>query len=281
MTLGAPGDFTLFAAAAMTMSIAAIPLALTRQKQPVPVAFVRFRPMVLFRASPVGLVGVAASGLAAGAFWSLAAVAATGYGLSVHQAAIFMAIVTATGALAQWPAGRLSDRMDRRLVLVGVLAAAVLFGLMLALLPLSPGAWLVVGALFGASIAPHYSLAAAHAYDHALPGTTVETAAGLFIANASCAIIGPLIAATAMQHINPAALFLYTAAVHSALAAYVVTRIRARAPVADALKTEFDLAGTAQMPGGGAPMPTQDDGAVIDLEPHDDDPDAPPRGVAG
>src|SRR5690606_26574381 len=73
VTLASPLEFTLFAVAAMAMSTAAIPLALTRQSQPTPVATVRFRPLALYRSSPVGLVGVTASGLANGAFWSLGA----------------------------------------------------------------------------------------------------------------------------------------------------------------------------------------------------------------
>jgi MFS family permease len=247
VTLSSPLEFTLFAVAAMTMSIAAIPLALTRQTQPAPVAIVRFRPMRLYRSSPVGLVGASVAGIAGGAFWSLGAVAAVGAGLSVRDAAIFMGIATAAGAIAQWPVGRASDRIDRRLVLITILSAGALFGLLLAFLPVSGTGWFLLAILFGAAIAPMYSVAAAHAYDHAEPGTIVETAAGLFVASASGSIIGPLIASTVMQHFGSARLFLFTAIVHAALAVYVVTRVRARAAVATALKTGFDLG--AAMPG--------------------------------
>ena len=153
-----------------------------------------------------------------------------------------MAIATAAGALAQWPVGRLSDTVDRRLVLIAVLIAAAVFGLALAFLPLGGTARFVLAALFGAAIAPTYALPAAHAYDHADPGAMVETASGLFIANSAAAIIGPLIAAAAMQRFGAGALFLYTAVVHVILAAYVFARVRTRAPIAPALKTEFDLA---------------------------------------
>jgi dipeptide/tripeptide permease len=102
-------------------------------------------------------------------------------------------------------------------------------------------------------MAPTYSVAAAHAYDHAEPGTMVETAEGLFVASASGSIIGPLIASSLMDHYGASTLFLFNAAVHSALAVYVFVRVRMRTGLAQALKTEFDLAAASPV-SGGAPV---------------------------
>ena len=276
VTLSSPLEFTLFAVATMTMSLAAMPLALTRQTQPAPVANVRFRPLALYRNSPVGLVGVTASGVANGAFWSLGAVAAVGAGMSARDAAIFMGIVTAAGALAQWPAGRVSDSIDRRLVLVTILIAAVIVGLLFAFLPLPTGGWFIFAALFGMAIAPTYSLAAAHAYDYAPKGSTVETAAGLFLANASGAIVGPLIASTVMERYGTARLFLFTAIVHAALAAYIFWRIRQRKAVAAVLKTEFDQAATVPAGSGIPPGPLDPSDINVAMPHPEEEPPSPP-----
>ncbi len=256
VTLASPREFTLFALATVTMSLAAIPLALTRQPQPAPVAIVRFRPLALYRASPVGFVGVSATGLANGAFWSLGAVAAVGAGLSIRDAALFMGLVTACGALAQWPAGRLSDRIDRRIVLIGLLLAAALFGILFAFLPVTGAAWFALAALYGFAVAPTYSIAAAHSYDHAPPGAFVETAAGLFLASATGSIIGPLIASQVMEQFGTSRLFLFTAVVQLALAAYTLSRLKQRAAPVSAEKSDFDLA--ASVPIGGALTPAAD-----------------------
>lgn len=253
VTLASANQFTLFAISAMAMSISAIPLALTSQAQPAPVATVRFRPLKLYRSSPVGLIGASVAGIATGAFWSLGAVAAVGVGLSERDAAIFMGIFTATGALAQWPIGRISDRIDRRIVLIAILIAAAIVGVLLAVLPRVEWLWFVLAACLGAAMAPTYSVAAAHAYDHAEPGTMVETAEGLFVASASGSVIGPLIAASLMDHYGAPTLFLFNAAVHIALAAYVFIRVRVRSAPAQALKTEFDLAAASPV-SGGAPV---------------------------
>jgi MFS family permease len=256
-------EFTLFAIATIMMALSVLPLALTRQQQPAPVALVRFRPLALYRASPVGLVGVFASGLANGAYWSLGAVAAVGHGLSPSDAALFLTIATAAGALGQWPVGRLSDRIDRRLVLAGLLASAAVFGLLLAFLPLPGRGWFILAIFFGFSIAPTYSIAAAHAYDHAAPGSMVEAAAGLFVASAVGSIIGPLVASVLMTHLGPATLFLYTAVVHAALLGYIAYRLRMRAAPGTDAKTEFKRG--AAVPGGGAIAPEPLDPAHPDV----------------
>ena len=253
VTLYSPLEFSLFAIAAISMSLAAIPLALTQQAQPVPVAMVRFRPLALYRVSPVGFIGVTASGIANGSFWSLGAVAAVGVGLSSRDAALFMGIVTAAGAIAQWPVGRFSDRIDRRVVLIVLLVLAVVVGLLFAFLPIAGAGWFILAIFFGAAIAPTYSIAAAHTYDYAAKGTTVETAAGLFLANSGGAIIGPLIAAQVMFYLGSSRLFLFTAVVHAALGTYIFLRLRSRQSVATALKTQYSSGATAPAGSGIAP----------------------------
>jgi MFS family permease len=255
VTLYPPTEFSLFAIATMAIAIAAIPVALTRSAQPAPITLVRFRPAALYRSSPVGVVGVTMIGVANGSFWSLAAVSAVGAGLTPAEAAIFMSIATTGGALTQWPVGRLSDRVDRRIVLMSLLAVAALVGLALAFLPLSHGGLYFLALLFGMATLPTYSIAAAHAYDHAAPGTYVETAAGILLTNASGAIVGPLLAATLMEQAGTSTLFLFTAITQASLAVFAFTRLGKRAAPATEDKTEFDLAATAPLGGPISPGP--------------------------
>ncbi len=247
VTLYAPTNFMLFAMASIMASLAVIPVALTKSAQPAPIAVARIRPLELWRASPVGLVGVTAVGVAHGAFWALAAVYALGEGLDTGQVAVFTGIATIAGALAQWPAGRLSDRFDRRAVLVGLLAAAAVVGVVLSFVPVAGGLWMPLAALFGATAFPTYSVAAAHAYDYAPKGGYVATAAGLLLANGAGAVVGPLLASSLMEATSTATLFLFIAVVQGALALFAIVRMRYRPPLAEAEKTDFDLAATAQV----------------------------------
>src|SRR3546814_5916543 len=95
-------------------------------------------------------MGAFAVGLGNGAFWSLAPLFATDGGLDFDGVAVFMSLVVLGGALGQYPLGKLSDRIDRRRVILGAAVGVALMGGMLPIAAdmFAPG--LYVGAfLFG------------------------------------------------------------------------------------------------------------------------------------
>jgi MFS family permease len=234
-----------FIVAAMLASIAIVPVALTRSAQPAPITIVTFRPLQLYRAAPVGLVASLMVGVANGAFLALGPLSAVRSGLDVGYVAVFMGAATLAGALAQWPAGRLSDRFDRRIMLLALLIGASVTGFALWLLAATETLLIVFGVIFGALALPCYALAAAHAYDKTALSEMVPTAATILLANALGAVIGPLLASVMMTVQGPRALFLFTAIVQAALAIYVFYRTTVQAPLPAPEKTGFDLAATA------------------------------------
>lgn len=228
-------------------SLAIIPVALTRSAQPAPIATVTFHPRALYAAAPVALVGSFVIGVANGAFWGLAPLSASGIGLDVNGVAIFMSLAVLAGALAQWPVGRLSDRIDRRRVLLATLVLAAAAGVMLYLLSGSELAFVVFGILFGALALPGYSIAAAHGFDKTPASDVVTNSATILLANGLGSVIGPIAASAMMTQLGPTALFLFTAIVQIALGLYVLHRIRIVSALPPVERTEFDLAATAQV----------------------------------
>lgn len=259
-------DFML---AAMLASLAIVPVALTRSAQPAAITIVSFRPSQVYRAAPVGLVASMAIGAINGAFFGLAPVSAARTGLNVAEVAVFMSAATIAGAATQWPAGRLSDRFDRRIVLLVLLIGTTVSGLLLWLFA-DTGLLLVgFGFVYGALALPGYAVAAAHAYDKTDLADVVPTAATVLLANAVGAVIGPLLAPLVMEELGPRSLFLFNAAVAAALAGYVFHRTRVQPTLAPPEKTEFDLAATA--PVGAvvtSEMPNPDDPLVVVPEPY-------------
>ena len=259
-------DFML---AAMLASLAIVPVALTRSAQPAPITIVSFRPWQVYQAAPVGLVASMAIGAINGAFFGLAPVSAARTGLDVAEVAVFMSAATLAGAATQWPAGRLSDRFDRRIVLLVLLVGTTVSGLLLWLFA-DTGVLLVgFGFVYGALALPGYAVAAAHAYDKTPLSEMVSTAATVLLANAVGAAIGPLIAPLVMDELGPRSLFLFNAVVAAALAGYVLHRTRVQPTLAPLQKTEFDLAATAPV---GAMVtsetPDLDDPLVVVPEPY-------------
>jgi MFS family permease len=181
-----------------------------------------------------------------------------------------MSIAVVGGAVAQYPAGRISDRMDRRLVLLALLAAGGTTSLALWLFAPTGIVLVAFGFLLGAFSLSVYSIAAAHGYDKTANEDMVPTAATMLLANGLGAVSGPVVAAGLMSYAGPRALFLFMAGVLGALAAFVFYRTTVMAPPAE--KTEFDLATTAPV---GAVVPTGElnpaDEFVVAPEPYEPD----------
>lgn len=238
-----------FMVAAILSALAIVPVALTRSAQPAPITKVSLRLGQVYRAAPVAVVASFMIGAANGAFWGLAPLSAAGSGLRVDQVAVFMSTAVLAGAIVQWPIGHLSDRVDRRGVLLALLIGAAAAGAMLWLISASGAMLLVFGVFFGALALPGYSLAAAHAYDKTPASDVVAVAATILLTNGLGSVLGPLFASVFMSAWGPRALFLFTALVQALLAAYVFYRMRVQVSLAPPQKTEFDLAATALVGG--------------------------------
>ena len=231
LSLADPQSFSLFAFAAILVSLAALPVAFTGSASPEQPEFVRPRIAKLFRISPVAAAGCFAVGLANGAFWALGPVFAQNEGFNLNEIAVFMSAVVLGGALAQWPLGTLSDRMDRRIVMVVAAMIAMLAALVLMAVPQTDKmAMVVAGAAFGAGAFPLYALAVAHANDYADASESVEVSSGLLLIYGMGAAAGPLLASLWREAMGGPSLFFFTAAVHIVLIAYVLWRMAQRVP---------------------------------------------------
>jgi predicted MFS family arabinose efflux permease len=229
--LDRPENFPLFLLASILVSLAAVPIALTRAEAPAPVLSVKIRLPHLFRLSPVGVIGCLVVGIANGSFWALAPVFAQSKGADTWGVAIFMSVGVLAGALGQWPLGRLSDKMDRRRVIIGAACGAAIAGGLFVLWapPWGPGLLALIF-LFGLFAFPIYGLSVAHMNDYVEADGYVEAASGLLLVFGLGAVVGPIAAAILAGLFGPDALFGTTAAVHLCLAAFAFYRMRQRAP---------------------------------------------------
>jgi MFS family permease len=240
IVLDDPAEFPLFALASILVSIAAVPVALTTAPAPQPIGEVRIRIRRLFTMSPVGFSGCLAVGLANGSFWALGPVFAQKIGMNVTGIALFMSVTVIAGALGQWPLGRISDRLDRRKVVIGACTAGALAGVGMAVFGVQ---WdrgiLAFTFLFGIFAFPLYALSVAHTNDFAAPEDYVEVASGLLLVYAMGAVVGPIIASGLMAILGPEGLFAFTAAVHTGLAVFALQRMRMRARAPEEARAEF------------------------------------------
>lgn len=240
LMLADPSGFVLFSIVAILISLSIVPVAMTRVEGPRPPAQTKLQIAKLWRLSPFAVVGSVAVGLANGAFWAIGPVYVQQLGYGTGMVASFMSAVILCGAVAQWPVGLISDKMDRRIVLIAVSFGAALSGLLLmAVGAHSPTALVVAAGVFGVFALPVFGLCAAHANDHADESDFVAVSGGLLLVFGVGSILGPVISPFVMTAFSPSALFGYTAAIHLALVAFGLYRLTQRSGVAVADQTDY------------------------------------------
>ena len=231
---------SLFMVAGILFCFSLIPTAVSSAATPKPLEDVSLDLRGLYANSPVALVGCFLIGVANGAWGTLGAVYGARIGISTPQIALMSSIVVVAGAVMQLPAGRLSDLMDRRYVLGAAAVGAAAFALLVFLVEPRSGVMVIVmTACYGALAYTLYSIAVAHANDHARPEEFVKVSGGLLLLYGFGTMVGPVLGAVLMGMMRPESLFLATALAHILLAAYALLRIRARAPVPREAKDAF------------------------------------------
>lgn len=240
LTLGDPRGYLFFVLAAIIYCLALLPTAVSATTTPAQLASVRLDLRSLWRNSPIAVFSVFMVGISNGSFGTLAPVYAARIGLTLSDVALFASVPVLAGALAQLPVGILSDRFDRRLVLVIIALVALLADLTFILLsPQSPAVNLAVSAWFGATVFAMYPIIVAHANDHAPPGSAIQVSGGLLLVFGVGTMIGPTAAGLAMSNFGNASLFWTTGIAHVLMIAFGILRLRSRPAVPEAEKTAF------------------------------------------
>jgi MFS family permease len=231
----AGGDVTttsLFMVTGILFCLSLIPTAVSTAVTPKPLTQVSLDLPGLYRNSPVAFAACFLIGIANGAWGTLGAVYGARVGVSTAEIALMMSLVVIAGAAVQLPAGRVSDRTDRRYVLAGGAAGAAFFALLIVVIaPRSGTVILTMTALYGALAYILYSIAVAHANDHAPAEDFVKVSGGLLLLYGFGTMAGPMIAAPLMDYVSAEGIFLATAWAHLTLAAYTMLRVSRRAPV--------------------------------------------------
>ena len=229
-----------FIVIAMLLCLSLVPMSLAPTIAPTPVTTVKLRLGSLFRLSTTGVVGCAAIGLVEGSFWTFGPIFAQEPGLPVSRITLFMSMFVVGGTLSQWPLGYLSDRIDRRYVIIACCAGTVATSLIFALVPLDGLALkLAIACLHGAFMVPLYALLLAHTNDYAPREDLVEVSSGLLLVFALGAAAGPLLVGPLMQSVGRGGLFFAIAAVLAAFTLIVLFRLLIRSRAGKETRVEF------------------------------------------
>ncbi len=228
LVLGDPSGFVLFIIPSVLVSISFAPILLSISPTP---AFDTTKPMsllALYRISPLGCVGILLMGGVYSAQFGMAAVYASQAGLSVPQISLFIATIYVGAMLLQYPIGWISDRMDRRLLILSVALMGAISALAGALFGSHFMVLLGVAFLVGGTSNPLYSLLTAYTNDFLEPDDMAAASGGLLFINGLGAIAGPIVTGWIMGVIGPPGFWLFVGVLMLLLSAYSAWRMTRR-----------------------------------------------------
>ena len=230
--LGDPEQFELFCVASIIYSLALVPVLMTRATAPLPTEPQPLMLRQLWLTSPVGLTAVFTAGSINSVFHGLGSVFADEIGLSVKTASAFISTVIIGGMVLQWPMGRLSDRTDRRKIIIASAIGTAICSFSIAAV-IYQNEWNVsllfsFGFGYGALSFILYTLAVAHTNDLVPQEQVVQTASGLLIVYGIGAVLGPLIVRSLNDAVGPGMMFLFSGSVCSYLAVFTLWRMYRR-----------------------------------------------------
>jgi len=231
LNFGSSNALFLFALASICLSLAIIPVSLTLSLAPSPVKTVKVDFNKVWRHSRIGILGSICTGFITGSFWSLAPVFGNGNGFDAFQMANFMSAVVLGGAIFQIPLGRISDRFDRRAVLICIAVGGALLSLLtfvVSSLPLYKGVVSTVLAFFwGGMGMTMYAICLAHANDNAKSEDFVDIGSAMLITYGLSSAIGAMIASVFMGALGPAYLFVFMTLSFTAFCIILIVRRKA------------------------------------------------------
>ena len=243
-----PINFEPFILISVITSSALIPILLTKRKPP---TFKKIEPMSLqevYISSPFGMVSSFFYGTIQSALFTLLAVYAVGMNFSIFQISVVTFLLAISGAISQWPIGKLSDIYDRRKVIISVSFAAAFFALCAifasgtmyydGVLGSSKLWFYIFLILFSFCSLPMFSLILAHTNDFIPKEKFVAAGASLQFTFGMGAMGGPFLCSIFMNLTNLNGFFVFLMFFHILIGIYGIYRSRVR-PVVENPDSQF------------------------------------------
>lgn len=235
ITQGDVSGYILFIIPSVFVSMAFAPILLSIRPTP---AFEQTKRMTMrevVNASPLACVGMFLLGGIFSAQFGMSAVYGSQAGLSVSQISLFVSVIYISALVAQYPIGWLSDRIDRRILIVATTAIGGAGALLAFFVADSFTVVLISAALVGGTSNPLYALLIAYANDYLEKEDMAAASGGLLLINGIGAVAGPIIVGWLMQLQGANGFWLFMAILSFMISGYAAYRMTQRS------RSELDL----------------------------------------
>ena len=242
LNISSPKNYEPFILVSLLMSAALIPILLTKRSAPKFKKIGTISVKELYKISPLGTVSSFCTGIIHSALFSLMAVYASIIKFTVFEISILLFIITLSGVITQGPIGYLSDKYDRRLVIILSTFFSAIFALLAIIvsgsslenmyLAIELGTnkflfFLTVG-LYASLALPLFSLNLAHTNDFVPKEKFVAAGGGLQLIFGIGAIGGPIVCTLFMNLIGPNGFFVFLIIFHITIGVFGLMRMKVR-----------------------------------------------------
>jgi len=225
---GDVGGFTLFIIPSILVSMAFAPILLSIRPTP---QFAQTKPLSikrLIKASPLGCMGMFLLGGVFASQFGMSAVYGSQVGLTVGQISLFVSAIYIAALVAQYPIGWVSDKIDRRILILWISMIGGAGSLIAFFIPGNFTIILISAAILGGTSNPLYALLIAYTNDYLEREDMAAASGGLLFINGLGAIAGPLIVGTMMEKLGANAFWLFTGVLMFLVGFYAMYRMTRR-----------------------------------------------------
>ena len=241
LNFSSPKNFQPFILVSLLMSLSLIPILLTKRKAPTFKKITGMSLTELYKISPLGMVSSFFYGVIQSALFTLLAVYAASMNFTIFEISLVTFLLAISGALSQWPIGKLSDIFDRRLVIIYSTFAAAFFSICAIFaagqmylpegLATSKLWFYVCVVLFAVASLPMFAVIIAHTNDFITKEKFVVAGAGLQFTFGLGAISGPFACSIFMDIVGPNGFFIFLFIFHSMIGGFAIYRMKIRPAV--------------------------------------------------
>jgi len=237
-----PEKYEPFILISLLLSLALIPILLTKRKAP------KFKKLGyidikgLYKSSPLGTVSMLCTGIIHSALFSLGAVYAASMNFTIFEISLLLFIIAIFGGIFQWPIGYYSDRSDRRVIIIFCTFFSAIFCLLAIVasgaslenmyLASSMGInkimFFVYVALYAGLAVPLFTLNLAYVNDYISKEKFVAAGGGMQIIFGIGAMTGPFICSLLMNKFGTNGFFVHLLTFHLIIGMFGLYRITKR-----------------------------------------------------
>jgi MFS family permease len=242
LNFSSPEKYEPFILISLLLSLALIPILLTKRKAP------KFRKLGyinikgLYKTSPLGTVSMFCTGIIHSAFFSLAAVYSAAMNFTIFEISLLLFVIMVSGGVFQWPIGYYSDKSDRRVVIIFCTLFAAFFcslaifasGTSLENMYLATSVgidkimFFIYVALYAGMAIPLFTLNLAYVNDYITKEKFVAAGGGMQIIFGMGAMTGPLLCSLIMNKFGTNGFFIHLLAFHLIIGIFGLYRITRR-----------------------------------------------------